>query len=111
MAESSKSSKSSSSSKVGASGHRLRRPVVVTVLVLGALWFTFFDSYSLVKRVRWHHEYARLTQENEALRHEVERLEARLAKPLPDEVIEKIAREQYGMRRPGETVYRVEQKP
>ena len=111
MAASSTSSKSSSSSKPDAARRRLRRPVVIVVLVLGALWFTFFDSYSLVKRVRWHHEHARLTEENEALRREVETLEARLAQPLPDEVIEKIAREQYGMRRPGETVYRVEQKP
>ena len=105
------SSKSSTSSKANAARRRLSRPVLVMVLLLGALWFAFFDSYSLVKRVRWHHEYARLTQENEALRHEVDILETRLAKPLPDEVIEKIAREQYGMRRPGETVYRVEQKP
>ena len=110
MAASSKSTKPSKSPKPETARHRLRRPVVVTVLLLGALWFVFFDSYSLVKRVRWHHEHARLTQENEALRREVETLEARLAKPLPDEVIEKIAREQYGMRRPGETVYRVEQK-
>lgn len=81
------------------------------LLVFGALWFTFFDSYSLVKRVRWHTEHARLSQENEILRREVENLEERLKKPLPDEVIEKIAREQYGMRRPGETVYRVERAP
>ncbi len=90
---------------------RLRRPLVAMVLLLGALWFTFFDSYSLVKRVRWHSEYTRLSQENVHLRHEVDILEERLKNPLPDEVIEKIAREQYGMRRPGETVYRVEQRP
>ena len=107
MAASSKSK----SATPAPSKRRLRRPLVATVLLLGALWFTFFDSYSLVKRVRWHHEYARLSQENEHLRREVDILEDRMKNPLPDEVIEKIAREQYGMRRPGETVYRVEQKP
>ena len=90
-----------------------RRPLSVwllaTALVLGLLWFTFFDSYSLVKRVRWSQEYSRLSQQNERLRHEMQTLEARLDKPLPDAVIEKIAREQYGMRRPGETIYRVEE--
>ena len=107
MAASSKSSKSAGSEP----SRRLRRPVVVTVLLLGALWFIFFDSYSLVKRVRWHHEYARLSTENEHLRREVDILEERLKNPISEEVIEKIAREQYGMRRPGETVYRVEQRP
>ena len=104
------SSKSKSAGSVPFRG-RLRRPIVVTVLLLGALWFTFFDSYSLVKRVRWHQEHTHLSAENEHLRREVDVLEERLKNPLPDEVIEKIAREQYGMRRPGETVYRVEQRP
>ena len=104
-------SSQSKASNSAPSKRRLRRPIVVMVLLLGALWFTFFDSYSLVKRVRWHQEYARLSQENEHLRREVDILEERMKNPLPDEVIEKIAREQYGMRRPGETVYRVEQKP
>ena len=105
------SSKSKSTAAAATPKRRLRRPVVAMVLLLGALWFTFFDSYSLVKRVRWHHEHARLSQENEHLRREVDILEERLKNPLSDEVIEKVAREQYGMRRPGETVYRVEQKP
>jgi cell division protein FtsB len=87
------------------------RPLILTVVVLAALWFLFFDSHSLTKRVRWHQEYARLAAENEALRHEIEVLEERLKEPLSDEVIEKIAREEYGMRRPDETVYRVEQQP
>jgi cell division protein FtsB len=89
----------------------LQGPLLVVAALLAALWFTFFDSHSLVKRIRWHQEAARLTEENEALRREIEILEERLAEPLSDEVIEKIAREEYGMRRPGETVYRVEQKP
>ena len=102
---------SSKSPKPDAAPRRLRHPLLVAVLLLGALWVTFFDSYSLAKRVRWHQEHARLSEENETLRQDVEALEERLAQPLPDAVIEKIAREQYGMRRPGETVYRVEQRP
>ena len=101
----------STSSKSDAPRRRLQGPLLVVVVLLSALWFTFFDSHSLVKRVRWHQEAARLTEENEALRQQIEILEERLAEPLSDDIIEKIAREEYGMRRPGETVYRVEQKP
>ena len=102
---------SSPSSNSDAPRRRLQGPLIVVVVLLAALWFTFFDSHSLVKRVRWHQEVARLTEENGALRQEIEALEERLAEPISDEVIEKIAREEYGMRRPGETVYRVKQKP
>ncbi len=102
---------SSTSSNADAPRRRLQGPLIVVVVLLAALWFTFFDSHSLVKSVRWHQEMARLTEENEALRQEIEALEERLAEPLSDEVIEKIAREEYGMRRPDETVYRVEKKP
>ena len=102
---------SSPSSNADARKRRLQGPLIVVVVLLAALWFTFFDSHSLVKSVRWHQEMARLTEENEALRQEIEVLEERLAEPISDKVIEKIAREEYGMRRPGETVYRVKQKP
>ena len=81
------------------------------ILAIGAalllVWITFFDSHSLIKRARWHHEHAVLQEENERLRQEIAMLEARLEEGISDEVIERIAREQYGMRRPGETVYRV----
>lgn len=98
----------SSSSKSDTPRRRLQGPLIVVVMILAGLWITFFDSHSLVKRVRWNQEVARLTEENKALRQEIEVLEERLAEPLSDDVIEKIAREEYGMRRPGETVYRVE---
>ena len=89
--------------------HRLRRPMIGVVVLAAALWFAFFDSHSLTKRLAWHHEANQLTEENARLQEEIEILEARLDQPLSDEVIEKIAREQYGMRRPGETVYRIEE--
>ena len=101
----------SPSSKTDTPRRRLQGPLLVVAVLLATLWITFFDSHSLIKRVRWHQEMTRLTEENEALRHEIDLLEERLAVPLSDEVIEKIAREEYGMRRPGETVYRVEKKP
>lgn len=87
----------------------LRRKLILVGLLLLAAWITFFDSHSLVKRVRWHHEVNTLTAENKRLRLEADQLTARLREGLSDEVVEQIAREQYGMRRAGETVYRVKQ--
>lgn len=86
---------------------RLRRRLVLVVGVFTLLWITFFDSHSLLKRISWHHEQAELRAENESLAAEIERLEREIEKGLSDEVVEQIAREDYGMRRPGETVYRV----
>lgn len=72
------------------------------------VWLLFLDSHSVMKRVRWHQQEAQLTQENERLRAEIDALDAKLEEPPSDALIERIAREQYGMRRPGETVYRIE---
>ncbi len=89
----------------------LRGLALAALLVGGAIWFAFFDSYSIRKRVTWHRENVQLNAENERLQQEITRLRAELAQPPTDELIEKIAREQYGMRRPGETVYHIEPSP
>jgi len=79
-------------------------------LLLGGMlvWVAFFDSHSLWQRYRWHQELEATTQENADLRSKIERLRSQLDRPLSDSVVERIAREEYGMKRPGETIYRVE---
>ena len=79
--------------------------------LLGALliWIGFFDSHSLLRRYQWHQEHERLTTENERLRRDIQRLREKLDRPLSDSLVERIAREEYGMKRPDETIYRLQE--
>lgn len=86
---------------------RLRRWILGGLATALLVWVLFFDSHSLLKRYQWHQELDALTQENAELRRDIERLQSQLERPLPDRVVERIAREEYGMKRPGETVYHV----
>lgn len=84
--------------------------VIGAILVGIVTWVLFFDSHSLLKRYYWQQELESLTQQNKRLRSDIERLQTKLDKPLPDSVVERIAREEYGMKRPGETIYQIESK-
>lgn len=83
----------------------------IGVVLTGVLvWVLFFDSHSLLQRYRWHQELEATTQENAELRQNIQRLRTQLDRPLSDSVVERIAREEYGMKQPGETIYRIEPK-
>ena len=89
------------------------RPVLRRRLVLLALaglvgWLAFFDSHSLWRRGHYTLKLHRLQAENAELQRENGDLSQRIRAGLSDATVEKVAREQYGMRRPGETVYRIE---
>jgi len=84
-----------------------RRLIVAGLLVLG-VWIGFLDSHSILKRVQYAQERSSLQAEVEQLRQANEELEVRISRGLTDEVVEEVAREDYGMRRAGETVYPVE---
>jgi cell division protein FtsB len=87
---------------------RVRRWLIAGAVLVLMVWLTFFDSHSLLRRAQWHHEMSTLRAENEQLQARIDELEQKLQETSSDEVVEQIAREQYGMRRRGETVYRVE---
>ena len=87
---------------------RVKRWIFIAGASFALFWFLFLDSHSLLSRIQWHREHGQLVKENEQLRAQIEDLETRLARPLSDLEIERIAREQYGMTRPGEVVYPVE---
>lgn len=93
----------------GSSPHdALWRWGLATVLAGLLLWVTFFDSHSLLQRYRWHQEHEALTSENQKLQAAIQDLQQRIDRPLPDSAVERIAREEYGMKRPGEKVYRLQ---
>lgn len=87
----------------------VRRRLIVGGLVVVGLWIAFFDSHSLLKRLQYVQEKRSLAAEVENLRQTNEVLEENIRHGLTDELVEKVAREQYGMRRAGETVYPVEE--
>jgi cell division protein FtsB len=93
-----------------ASRNTLWRWGLAAVLAGLLLWVAFFDSHSLLQRYRWHQEHEALASENEELREAIQDLQERIDEPLPDSAVERIAREQYGMKRPGEQVYQLKER-
>jgi cell division protein FtsB len=72
------------------------------------VWFVFLDTYSLTTRVRLSSEKADLIRKTELIRAETVELETKIANLKNDSaLLERIAREEYGMKKPSETVYRI----
>ena len=69
------------------------------------IWVGFFDSHSLYKRITWHHQAQALEAENIELQKMIDEIDLQLDDELTNETIERLARERYGMRQEGETVY------
>ena len=73
------------------------------------IWFGFFDTYSVWTRIQLEREKTKaFYKKTEQLVHDTallrERIEALENDPA---LLERIAREEYGMRKPGETIYRI----
>ncbi len=83
-------------------------------LILGSfllIWFTFIDTYSLKTRWQLKQRQAELEKRTEELNLEAARLQKEIEHLEKDPaLLEKIAREEYGMRKPGETVYKIQRE-
>jgi cell division protein FtsB len=88
---------------------RWRKQFLFTVLAAFLIvWFAFLDTYSLTTRIRLSQERSDLMRKTEQLRTETEELEKKIANLRNDSaLLERIAREDYGMKKPNETVYRI----
>ncbi len=90
---------------------RWRRSLLLSVLLLMlVLWFGFIDTYSVWTRVQLNREKKELVRETNRLQTETadyhEKIESLENNPG---VLERLAREEYGMRKPGETIYRIQE--
>ena len=80
--------------------------VILSTFVL--IWFGFVDSYSVLTRVGMNNQKNDLKQKIEELNASTEVLKTKIEHLHQDtQLLEKIAREEYGMRKPGETVYKI----
>lgn len=88
---------------------RWKRSFLVSALVAFiALWFLFVDSYSLMTKFQLESKKEDLIERTAELEKKSAELEEQIeALENNPDLLEKIAREEYGMRKPNETVYRI----
>lgn len=86
---------------------RWKKSFLVSILVgFLAVWFLFIDTYSLYTRFELYQRKQDLEKRTEQIREETIIIEEKLDKLKNNPgLLEKIAREEYGMRKPDETVY------
>jgi len=87
---------------------RSKRFLIALIILLPTLTFVTFSNKGIIQRIRletekrkWQEKIREAQLEEKRLQEEIKALENDLG------IIEKIARERYGMVRQGETVYRV----
>lgn len=85
----------------------LKRTLILGAIALLAVWIAFFDSHSILRRVQLANERTNLKAEVEQLKSENKYFEERISAGLTEELVESIAREQYGLRKAGEVVFPV----
>jgi cell division protein FtsB len=87
---------------------RNKRLVAGIVVGVPLMLFLLFGSHGIVQRVKLQHQKAGLEMKIQQANEEGKRLQAE-SKALDGDksAIEKVARENYGMHREGETVYKV----
>lgn len=82
------------------------------VLFLAAVGYIIFNDYGLIRYNQLHGELTEMRTELDSIRQANKRLEGKidsLVKKIPA-AVEKIAREQYEMSKPNETVIKVEKQ-
>lgn len=84
------------------------------LLVLGGfiiIWFAFIDTYSLWTRYQLNQRYDNLKQKTEQLEADTKLLKQKIDNLSNDPaLLERIAREEYGMKKEGETIYKIKEK-
>lgn len=80
-------------------------------LILGGfvvIWFTFIDTYSIWTRIELSRRKVELQEKKQRLKSEIHVLKKKIENLQTDPfLLERIAREEYGMKKEGETVYKI----
>lgn len=88
-----------------------KRFLVSLLVAFLVVWFSFIDVYSLKTRWELSQRKKELIERTADLSMKSDELKTKLSSLENNQVLlEKIAREQYGMRKPGETVYKIKRK-
>lgn len=82
--------------------------LVILLSAFVVMWFTLIDTYSVKTRWDLHSQKKELKERTTEFNKNSEELKIKIENLDKDSaLLEKIAREDYGMRKPGETVYKV----
>lgn len=83
------------------------------ILILGGfvvVWFTFIDTYSVWTRIQLEQRQQELKTKKENLKSKTLILKQKIEDLQTDPLLfERIAREEYGMKKKGETVYKIKE--
>jgi len=83
--------------------------LILLLAVFLGIWFLFFDTYSLMTKIKLENQKKDLIERTEEYQKRTAELEQKIeALENNPDLIEKIAREDYGMRKPDETVYKIQ---
>jgi cell division protein FtsB len=89
----------------------LRWSKTTLLVLLGGfifIWVAFLSTYSLLARYKLHREYNHLQKHTRQLQADTKKLKQKISKLKNDPaLIKRLARENYGMKKPGETVYKI----
>lgn len=82
-------------------------------LILGGMvfiWFAFFDTYSIWTRIQLNQRMDNLQTNKQELQQKTLILKDKIEDLETDQsLLERIAREEYGMKKEGETVYKIKE--
>lgn len=92
---------------------RWKKSILIGILFAAVTsWMIFFDTFSILNYMDLHRREKLLHEEIEKLQSEIQVLETELEDMSNNPAtLERVAREEYGMRKPGETVYRITSDP
>ncbi|MCC5941822.1 MAG: septum formation initiator family protein [Balneolaceae bacterium] len=83
--------------------------IVGTLISFITVWFLFFDTHSLLTKIQLENQKKELIERTKQYEQQTAELEEKIENLQKNpELLERIVREDYGMKKPNETVYRIE---